>query len=279
MDTEAIWAAIENQTPKEIARHRARGKATLAFATKCPIGVTLLSDQHLGSLGADMGRMREDAAIIAETPNLFAVLSGDFLDNFIVPKLSGPMRDSVIPIKTQWKLVEHYLDMFGDKILAVVGGNHDAWSKRFAGIDVLEQLVKKRKVLHDDSEWQLTLNVGRETYKIAIRHSAKYTSAYNETHSAKQLWRMARIPADVDVAVVSHTHNPSIEEFIWGANGPKLAIRTGTYKLADSFEREIGFSPGGYAIPTVVFHADTHYCEAVKRIESASRFLDSLRAS
>jgi hypothetical protein len=189
------------------------------------------------------------------------------------------MRDAVIPIKTQWKLVEHYLEMFGDKILAVVGGNHDAWSKKFSGVDVLEELVKKRKVLHDNSEWQLTLKVGHENYKMAIRHSAKYTSAYNETHSAKQLWRMARIPADVDVVVVSHTHNPSIEEFIWGANGPRLAIRTGTYKLGDCYVREIGFSPGGYAIPTVILHPNFHHCEAVTRIESASRYLDSLRVA
>jgi predicted phosphodiesterase len=276
IDISNIWDAIEGQTVKEIARSQSQGQASLKFDTQDPIGISFLSDQHLGSLGADMGRMREDAAIIRETPNLFAVLSGDFLDNFIVPKLVGPMRDAVIPIETQWMLVEHYLEMFDDKILAVVGGNHDAWAKKFSGVDVLEKLVKKRKVLHDDSEWQLELNVGPERYKMAIRHKAKYNSVYSETHSAKQLLRLARVPADVEIVVLSHTHNPALEHFRWGANGPRLVIRTGTYKLGDPFVREVGFSPGGHMIPTVILHAGEHYFEGVNRIESAARYLGSI---
>ena len=274
---EDLWNAVKScsATPQKVAHNN---KAKITIETDSPIGLVFLTDQHLGSAKADMARMEHDAKVIAETPGLYAVLGGDLIDNFIFGgKMLSTVLDAEVRIEKQWALAEHYLSMFGDKILAIVAGNHDNWTKRVAGIDYLHKLARKKRVLYDPHEWQLKFKVGKVMYNILLRHQARFNSSYNLTHVCKQLLRMGRYKDIPDVVVLGHHHTAALEYWIWGGR-PRLAIRTGSYKLEDEFAVAHAFDTTQlHMAPTAVLYPDKFEMLGLPDIDTAAEFITAFQ--
>ena len=170
---------------------------------------------------------------------MYAILGGDGIENFI--KILPAVINQQSSPAQQVKMYVYYVNLFLDKILGMVGGNHEWRTKKVAGIDLLKQLFPG--IVYDPHELKFLIYVGDIEYRIMVRHLYRYNSSMNLTHTVKRLWEKGDF--DFDVGVVCHHHIPDMESFM--AHGQsKWAIRPGSYKIADPYSREKGYHNAGF---------------------------------
>jgi hypothetical protein len=206
-----------------------------------PACIVFTGDVHFGNVGTDVARVFAEHDLIKSMPNTYLISMGDLLDNFIIGNLRGVHAKSRSSISDQWALAEVLLRSMEDKLIGVVGGNHEAWSNLLSNVDVLSKIVPKGP-LYDSDEIRVTLKVGPHEYRVRARHKWKGYSMFNPTHGQEKSEKFdAR---GFDIFIGAHTHQGSMaREFITGDGERKLAIQTGAYKMFDEYARTEGF-PG-----------------------------------
>ena len=237
------WSRAEERGKKKIERATKQGRFDVSFPDG-PIAISCISDQHIApGTACDFKRMREDAELIRNTPGFYAVFCGDGVDNHLKHR-SAMMHASSNPDE-QWRLFDYYLQLFGDKILAIISGNHDAWTAQIGGIDYLSKLAEKRKVCYAPAEARLAVTVAGQEYKMVVRHQAgRFNSSLNQTHVVKRFYE--NNDEIFDIGVIGHHHEAAIEMFI--RHGKKrYAARPGSYQITTPYAHQYGF---GKSIPT-----------------------------
>lgn len=220
--------------------------------TERPFGVVMMSDFHLGSSGVDTRQLREDIELINSCDHLKAYVGGDGIDNFVLTGLSNVHRDTaIVSIDLQFELFKNVIRSLLPSLLAVGTGNHDAWTKKVAGIDASLTALNDVPVLHTAEETYLTLLVGNQEYTIYRKHRPTRSSQFNDGHGIQHMWRFGERP--FDVGVMEHHHTPFMGTF-WAHGQLRWGIRTGSYKIRDSHAREWGFHHGGVGTPVLIFH-------------------------
>jgi len=236
-----------------------------------PVGIAFLSDAHIGEIGSDLLRLRQDIEEIAEHEALYAYLGGDMVHNFILSAMShfGTMDDSAVSPRAQQILLDWLIGKLKGSTVAMSTGNHEWWSRRQTDIDATQALAKRHNIVYTGHGGLVRLKVGSQTYRIYRRHKYRFNSSFNLGHVVKQMWRMGGI--DFDVGVVEHGHQPSIESFT-GHGQYKLAIRTGTYLTDSGFAAEVG-AQWIHGVPVVVFHADEFRMVPFRGLAEACTYL------
>jgi len=242
-DPDKAWASAEKRGRKAIRKAVNNGVFDVSFE-KGPIAISVISDQHIapGST-CDFERLREDAELIRDTPGFYAVFGGDGVDNHI--KHRSALIHAQSSPDQQWKLFDHYLQLFGDKILTIISGNHDAWTTQIGGVDFLGEIAKQNKICYAPAEARLNISVAGQEYKMMVRHqSGRFNSSLNQTHAVKRHYEYG---TDLfDIGVICHHHEAACEAFI--RHGLKrYAARPGSYQILSPYAHQYGYSR---AIPT-----------------------------
>lgn len=204
-----------------------------------PVAIVFLGDQHIGNAGTDLARMYREQEIILDTPGAYVWQMGDLVDNFIIGKLMAENMKPASPVWHQWRMGGEYLKDFASRLLAVCGGNHEAWTLRLVGIDFSKEVVPGAGVLYDADEINATLHIGDHRIKVRSRHKWKNKSQYNQTHG--QEWSMRFENGEPDVYVGAHTHTGAVARETVHGKRRKMSIQTGAYKTIDDFARVVGF--------------------------------------
>jgi len=273
-----VWKAAEVLNEREIERKESRGKATYRIHDSAPFGLLLSSDEHLDNSGCDLATLRDMAQLVSVTDGLYAGLHGDLRDNFIIRKLMSAQLGSSHHPKDQLRLVDYYLSMFGvGKILYMVAGNHDNWEESLSGVDTLESLAAKHRILYDSDQFTIDMKCGHVDYTLFIRHKGRFNSSYNDTHGPKQWLRMSIAPSRTDLLIGGHHHTPAIEYWMWN-DRRRLAIKTGSAKRGDEFAHKVGFPPGGFMAPVVIFWPDQRKMLAFPDYREGAEYLTYLRS-
>ena len=242
-DGPSEWARAERKGVSNIRKAQKRGKFNVSFDSG-PIAISVISDQHIApNTACDFVRMKEDAELIRNTPGFYAVFGGDGVDNHI--KHRSAMIGSRTNPDEQWRLFDYYLQLFGDKILAVISGNHDAWTAQIGGVDYLSKLAEKNKICYAPAEARLNINVAGQEYKMVVRHqTGRFNSSLNQTHAVKRFYEYGE--EIFDIGVIGHHHEAAVEMFI--RHGLKrYAARPGSYQISSPYSHQYGFAN---AIPT-----------------------------
>jgi len=243
------WEKAEVDGRKRIDKAIKQGRFKVDFE-KGPVAICAISDQHIAKgTPCDFARMREDAELIRDTEGFYAVLGGDGVDNHI--KHRAAMISARSNPDDQWRLFDHYLQLFGDskhnesKILAVISGNHDAWTKEMSGVDYLSSVVANNKLCYAPAEARLDITVEGQPYKMVMRHqTGRFNSSLNQTHAVKRFYEYN--DETFDIGVIGHHHEAAIEMFI--RHGLKrYAARPGSYQITSPYAHQYGF---GRSIPT-----------------------------
>lgn len=268
---ETLWAAAERRTATLInaAYERHRFEATLPSKV---CGIAFVSDQHIAPESpCDLARMREDAKLIASTPNLFAVLGGDGVDNHI--KHRSAILNSRSTPGDQWRLFNFYLGIFAHKVIALVSGNHDDWTVAVAGVDMLKEIAAKNRIAYAPDEARINVTCGTQQYKVAIRHQYRLNSSFNQTHSPKQWFRNGT--EEFDVGVICHHHEPASEHCI--LHGKKRWVaRPGSYQYTSAYSRQLGYNPALPTCPTVILFPDERRLVGFDDVRDAALLLKGL---
>jgi len=268
-DVAEMWKRAEARNEKAVKRvmHRARFHTDLGDDE--PIVISFISDQHIDSGSAVcLKRMREDAELIKETPNVYALLGGDGVDNHI------RHRAAVLAARSQptdqWKMYDHYLQIFDGKILAMISGNHDAWTFQHAGVDMVQRIAEAQKICYAPAEAHMDIKMGSYTYKVSFRHQYRMNSSFNETHSVKQWLRHGEV--QFDVGCVCHHHTPAMEEALV-AGQHRFFCRPGSYQLTSHYSRQYGYNLTTPTCPSVVLYPNERKMVGFYNIRDAVKWV------
>jgi len=244
-----LWKIQEDKSTDYLREHLEADTRTIVHGSNLPIGVCFVGDQHIGNEGSNHELMREDAGLIQQTPGMYAILGGDGWDNHI-KHLAAIINAKSAPAD-QAKMFVYYVGLFKQKILAVISGNHEAWTKQVAGIDVLKMLIDHGTIIYSPHGLKLTLRVGGQDYRIYIRHKTQFNSSMNLTHTIKQLYRFGDWPFDIGFR--GDQHEADIEEF--RAHGlMRWALRGGSYLILSEFGEMKGYPRPMPISPTVILY-------------------------
>ena len=267
-----VWASIEEMSSSSISNMENARWAEINFNANRYIGVALASDQHIGNTFTDHERMREDADLIRTTPNCFVIHAGDFIDNFMTDKPRPTMKQK-IPPSIQWKLCDHYLSMFGDKILAVVAGNHDLWTSGLTDYDPLSKKILDMNVIYHQHELNIRLVVNNIPYNFSIRHMRRGNSSIHPARIVKKMWEDGE--CDFDIGVIGHHHTPVIEPF--ARHGlERWAIRPGSYKVIDGYAEMLGFPADRTTCPMAILSPDRRHIQVFTDLRDGVSTLKTL---
>jgi len=234
-----IWetAAASHKEYKEIADHK---KKQYIHLEAKPTGIAFLSDLHIGNVGTDYAAILKDTKLIQSTPGMYAVFHGDGIDNWIVSKLQGLQRNQTVSFYSEIAMFRRWLELIHEKLLLVVSGNHDNWTQKLSGIDIIPTLLGQTHVIYDPFEARVTVTCGNAQWDMLVRHKWKHSSIFNPTHGIEV--GFDRLTAPFDIGVGGHTHIGTLLRPFIKHNKERLAVLTGAYKQIDQFSKEIGYA-------------------------------------
>ena len=247
-----------------------------------PILLTHLSDLHIGGEGTNHDLAERHAQLIADTPGCFALFGGDGIDNFIkhqsalVNKTGNPAQEYAA--LGYWLSLFPFLGEPGKspcKLLGGISGNHELWTKGFAGIDFLKQLFAERGLVYTPSRLRVVLHVNQQVYKIELRHNYRFKSSINLGNQFHRMWEMS--DWEWDIGMIGHTHDgPYIEPFTRHSK-VRYASLAGAYKQVDSYSEQYGFNAAQPASPSFILGHDSHSITGIADITQAVKALTALR--
>lgn len=227
---------IERRT-KQFARKRdakeARHLIPVRVQMDGPIGVAIPGDPHLDDDGTDIELIRRHVELFNRTEGLFALAIGDYSNNWI-GRLARLYGQQSLSAAEAWVLVEWYVKAV--PWLALVGGNHDAWSG--AG-DPIQWMASSARKLYEANGVRLALRFpnGKEI-RVNARHDFSGKSQWNTAHgpakAAQMGWRD-------HILVAGHLHTSGYNVVRDPSTGLlSHCVRTGSYKTFDRFAEERG---------------------------------------
>ena len=268
-----LWANMEKRNSRYTAKVNKEGKAKILMDFNEPIAIAFIGDTHIGNEGVDYKKMRRDAEIIRDTKGFFTLMCGDYLDNHIL--IQEAIINSTTSPKQQWKLYKYYHEIIGKKIIAAISGNHDYWSKKVTGLDLLENFYHGVNILYNTNSFVVNLTFPNGYSKvIKIRHKFRYNSADNPTHTVKKLLKEGA--DDFDIGVIAHHHQGDIEQFFWKGKD-RAAVRLGSYLTNDTFAQRVGYENGTDNMPCVIIDPVKNQIHTAWDIDRAAEQLKAIR--
>jgi len=269
-DPGAEWATAEEDCQRRIKRASEMGHFSAKFNSG-PIAVVAMSDQHIApGTAVDLKRMREDAELIAGKDGWYCVLCGDGVNNHI----AIPTQLERSTPSDQWFLYEYYLKLLQEKLLVVISGNHEAWTVQRAGVDMVSRIAQNNKLCYAPSEARLTVEVGAQSYDLAIRHQYRHNNQQDSLSCVKAWY--SRGEKTFDIGVIGHSHTPALEmamrhgQRVWFA-------RCGSYQHSSDYSRRLGFNCSAPTCPTFILSADRKHALGFVDIRDALAAWDGLK--
>jgi len=273
-DVQALWKNAEDLSERNRKRRALESEASV-FLGDGPVGVSFISDQHIEEDGlSDLKTMRMDAELIRDTPGLYALLGGDGVNNHI--KHRGAILASKSRPDNEWLMYDHYLNILNEKLLGVTSGNHDLWTLEFGGVDMVKRLAESKRLFYAPHQMYIDVRVGKQVYKIAMRHQYRYNSSFNQIHAVHRWYDMGEVP--FDIGVICHHHEACIGQFsrhgrqVWGA-------RPGSYQLTSNYSEVYGYNRSVPTCPTFILHGDEHRIVGYEDVRTGSAMLGALLAT
>lgn len=270
---EELWRLAESINSKEVKKAQTQSSLRVDLGTGWKL-VSFASDQHtcIGE-AVDLQKMREDAELIRDTPGAYVVLVGDGVDNHI--KHAAAALHAKSTPNMQYKLFDHYLGILGNKVLAMVTGNHDDWTNDIAGLDMMKFLADKNGIICTKDEAILDVTLGESEYKIAARHQYRMNSSFNQGHAVKRWWELGEV--NFDIGCLAHHHQSHFEPFEKHGT-QRYAFRPGSYQIQTAHGRRYGFNNSTPTCPCVVIGDHGRDITPFDDLRKGVLFLKALRS-
>lgn len=222
-----------------------------------PVGIAFTGDWHCGASGVDYGRLRGDLDLIRDTDGLYAVGMGDYLEGVSIHSKAAPALYAGLfnDGGFQERYVVSRAETAKGKWLALLSGNHDEWLYKNAGITRTDQLASALGAPHfGEGGGTVVCRVGRQTYRIGVRHNAPGNSRLNTTNAQRRLFDDWPAWDNCHVLCVGHFHFNDCQT-VSRKGGRVVYLRSGTYKVHDAYAKAGGFAPE-YGVPLAILLPD-----------------------
>ena len=175
------------------------------------------ADLHIGDKFCNEGEIKERINHVKETPNAYAILNGDIINNATKTSVSDCYAEMLTPTQQMTRFVELF-EPIKDKILCITSGNHENRTYNKEGIDITRLCARELGIedRYSKSGAVVFLRLGNQSahfhnrrvcYIIYCTHGTG--GGRKEGAKATRLADMASI-IDADIYIHSHTHLPMI---------------------------------------------------------------------
>lgn len=180
------------------------------------IELHILADEHIGDPHTDLDGLLRRIDYIEKTPNAFALLNGDLMNNATTTSVSDTYGETMNPDSQ----IDYVVDNFGrikNKIVGATSGNHEFRTYKMDGIDPTKTICDRLGIIDKYSPNGLFIFIkmikdggkksDRIQYSLYMTHGSG--GGRKEGSKAVRLADMASI-VDADIYIHSHTHLPMV---------------------------------------------------------------------
>lgn len=237
-----------------------------------PALIWLATDMHYGSQNTNYELLMEHLQMLEETPNMFLVSNGDEVDNFNAMFFQSGMMENPLKPQLQTLAFMEKLQEIDDKgkLAGITFGNHNEFMED-SGYEWTQTFLRDIEAPVFPSGGLLHMNIGQQTYDIAMTHRYWGHSKLNPTNANKRY--LEHEYPDADIVFLGHYHQSEILHFDRGEKD-RIAVMGGTYKQKDEWARKrgIGGRSGtpGYA---VLLYPNERHMIGFKHLEEAQHHL------
>ena len=163
-----------------------------------------LFDVHYGHSTHNFEKFMSYIRWIKETPNVYAILGGDMMENALDDGRGMSYDQSENP-QTQLNRLTEILSTIAHKILVSVPGNHEQRTKKHTGIDVAQVLAERLKVPYFNGP--VTMSILANTYKWTFYVFHGYGNSQTKGGKMNIASRPKNWTGLVHFFVSGHTHD------------------------------------------------------------------------
>lgn len=194
--------------------------------------ITVFADEHIGDPLSNHAALKARIEKVRTTPNLYAILNGDLMNNATKTSVSDTYAEAMPPQRQLDMLVELFTPI-KDKILCITPGNHEQRTYIKEGIDLTAVLASRLGLLdyYAPTAAYMFLRFGQD---VKNHRSEKITYTFYITHGRRggrtvgsKMNALAdlRNIIEADVYIHSHTHLPAV------LKQPQLKVNVRTRKI------------------------------------------------
>lgn len=180
------------------------------------IELLVLADYHYADPHSDHDAIRKDIDYVKTHDDAYCVLAGDLLDCALKSSL-GDVYVNLSPMEELTAMMD-LLQPIAHKVLAIVGGNHEARHYRTNGVDMTRLLARQLGIenRYSPDTALLFLRVGRDGKSNGHHRPILYTIylTHGSGGGRKEGGKIQRLAdycqiVDADIYCVGHTHLPA----------------------------------------------------------------------
>jgi predicted phosphodiesterase len=228
------------------------------------VEVHAIADTHTGDPHADLKLIKERINHIEQTPNAYAILNGDLLNNATITSVSDVYGEVMTP-EAQVEYMVDLLYPIRHKIWCVNPGNHESRTYRKEGVDLTRMLARELGIIDKFSKASTLIFVrfgkNAKQRKMVYTIYANHGSGGGRKAGAKaaRLEDMAGI-VDADIYIHSHTHLPMVmRQAYYRVNmqnssiawADKLFVNTGAALDYGGYGEVFEFKPSSKETPVI----------------------------
>ena len=140
---------------------------------------------------------------IKETPNCYAIIIGDLLENATKASVGAGVYEQNMTPQEQLDFATEALSIIKDRILAAILGNHEIRSWYTSGLNIIETMCNQLDIPYMGYQGYLNLVVQNRSYSVMIHHGKGGGSTPGgKLNSLKKLGKVA----NVDLYICGHMH-------------------------------------------------------------------------
>lgn len=172
-----------------------------------------LADLHIGDMCCEYKRILEELDYIKNTPNCYCVLDGDLMDTAIASSIGDTYSSTHNPMEQLQECVNLFAPI-KDKIIAVVGGNHENRIYRQDGIDITQLMCSQLGISdrYSPTTALVFIRFGDDKKHRKVCYSLYMThgngGGRKEGGKINRLADLAGI-VDADIYLMAHVHQPA----------------------------------------------------------------------
>jgi len=173
-----------------------------------------IGDMHIGSKGSYYQQALKQ---LDDNQEAKIILMGDLVDNAILNSV-GDVYSEIENPQSQLRIVRDILEKYRDRILGIVGGNHERRSIKTVGIDIMQLFAETYSIPYSDSILTIDISLSIEgkqlvgkrnriNYVINCVHG--FAGGKGAAKSVRQGEQFSDMYINGDIFITGHTHIPS----------------------------------------------------------------------
>lgn len=216
------------------------------------VELLVLADYHYADPHSDHDAIKRDIEYVASRDDTYCVLAGDLMNCAIKSSVSDTYGDTLSPME-ELSICSELLQPISNKIVGMVGGNHEARHYKTNGVDMSLILAKQLGISdrYSPDTALIFLRFGRminhashhrpNLYTIYLTHGTG--GGRREGGKVQRLVDLSTI-VDADIYIMGHTHLPATLKTAFARPSPANSSITYCTRLFVNSAAKLNY--GGY---------------------------------